>query len=146
MRQLPVRFPQDPYCRALSRLMLTLDAETGECYLGVTPDGTAPGRDMLAKLTLWAGEEQVPYTAAQEGNVIRLKTEKGCASLALAMPNRLLIEAEGLSVLIGKGKALGMFMSGGRTISTRARSTSTPACGSASFPARGRWRSAPPGI
>ena len=116
MRQLPVRFPQDPYCRALSRLMLTLDAETGECYLGVTPDGTAPGRDMLAKLTLWAGEEQVPYTAAQEGNVIRLKTEKGCASLALAMPNRLLIEAEGLSVLIGKGKALGMFMSGGSAV------------------------------
>ena len=50
MTDLPVRFPRDPFCRAGSRLMLTLD-EAGACFLGLTPDGVQPGRDMLARAT-----------------------------------------------------------------------------------------------
>ena len=46
---LPVRFPRDPYCRALTRAMLCVD-ESGALYLGLTPDGVQPGRDALARL------------------------------------------------------------------------------------------------
>ena len=116
MRDLPLCFPRDPYCRALSRTMLTVD-ETGEnVFLGVTPDGVQPGRDMLAKLSLWRGETQLPYRIAQEDGAVALRTEGGFVTLRLGLPDRLEIGGEGVSLLIGKGRALGMFMSGGSAV------------------------------
>ena len=116
MTDLPVRFPRDPWCRAGTRAMLTLDGETGECFLGLTPDGVQPGRDMLARLTLWRGETPLPYTAAQESGAIVLRAEGGCVRLTLGFPERLIIAGQGVSLLIGKGRAVGMFMSGGSAV------------------------------
>ena len=116
MRELPVHFPHDPYCRALNRLMLTVDATMQNCYIGVTPDGESPGRDMLSRLSLWKGEEELIYTVSLEDNRVVLKAAKGSVALAIAMPNRLIIEGEGVSLMVGKGKALGMFMSGGSAV------------------------------
>ena len=116
MTDLPVRFPRDPYCRAGTRAMLTLSDETGECFLGLTPDGVQPGRDMLAKLSLWRGETFLPYTAAQEDGAVVLRCEGGFVRLTLGLPERLMIEGEGVSLLIGKGRAVGMFMSGGSAV------------------------------
>ena len=115
MTDLPVRFPRDPYCRAGSRLMLTLD-EAGVCFLGLTPDGVQPGRDMLARLSLWRGETELPYTAALENGCVCLRADGGAVKLTLALPERLVIEGEGVSLLIGKGRAVGMFMSGGSAV------------------------------
>ncbi len=115
MKDLPVRFPRDPLCRAGTRLMLTLD-EAGTCYLGLTPDEAQPGRDMLARLTLWRGETQLSYEAVQEGGQLILRAEGGRVRLALGLPERLMIEGEGVSLLIGKGRAVGMFMSGGSAV------------------------------
>lgn len=116
MTDLPVRFPRDPYCRAGTRLMLTCGDGAGELYLGLTPDGAQPGRDMLARLTTWRGETPAPFTAAQEDGKIVLRAEGGYIKLSLGLPERLLIEGEGLSLLIGKGRAVGMFMSGGSAV------------------------------
>ena len=116
MTDLPVRFPRDPWCRAGSRLMLTLDDQTGECFLGLTPDDAQPGRDMLARLSMWSGETQLPYRAKQENGSIVLRAEKGYISLRLGMPERLIIEGKDVSLLIGKGRAAGMFMSGGSAV------------------------------
>ena len=116
MTELPIRFPQDPYCRAGSRLLLTQEGEPCRLYLGVTPDGVQPGRDLLVKLQPMRGEAALPCTAAQEDGVLTLRCEGGCVRLALEAPDRLLIEGEGVSLLLGKGKALGMFMSGGSAL------------------------------
>ncbi len=116
MTDLPVRFPHDPWCRAGSRLMLTLDGGTGNCFLGLTPDGKQPGRDMLAGLTLWRGDSQLPYKAAQENGAMVLCAESGYLSLRLGFPERLVIQGEGVSLLIGKGRSLGIFMSGGSAV------------------------------
>ena len=116
MTDLPVRFPRDPYCRAGTRLMLTRSDETGACFLGLTPDGVQPGRDMLARLSLWRGETPLDYTAAQESGAVLLRAEGGFVRLALGLPERLVIEGEGVSLLIGKGRAVGMFMSGGSAV------------------------------
>ena len=116
MRELPLRFPRDPYCRADVRTMLTVDEAGESVFLGVTPDGAQPGRDMLAKLSLWRGETQLPYTVGQEDGAVVLRCEGGFAALRLGLPDRLTVEAEGVSVLIGKGRALGMFMSGGSAV------------------------------
>lgn len=116
MIDLPVRFPRDPWCRAGTRLMLTLDGETGACFLGLTPDGVQPGRDMLARLSLWRGGESLPYRAEQSDGAIVLEAEGGFVRLRLGCPENLQIEGEGVSLLIGKGRALGMFMSGGSAV------------------------------
>ena len=116
MIDLPMRFPADPFCRAGTRLMLTMDEAGGECFLGVTPDGTQPGRDMLARMTLWQGESQVPYTVSQENGALALHAGCGYVNLELGLPERLVVEGEGVSLLIGKGRALGMFMSGGSAV------------------------------
>ena len=116
MTDLPVRFPADPYCRAGTRLMLTADETGQECFLGVTPDGTQPGRDMLARLTLWRGETQLPYTISQRGGAVELQAEGGFVRLTLGLPERLIVEGAGVSLLIGKGRAVGMFMSGGSAV------------------------------
>ena len=115
MPELPLRFPQDPYCRAGSRLLLTLD-ETGACFIGLTPDGAQPGRDMLARLTLWRGDAQQDYKAAQEDGAVVLRAGAGCVRLSLGFPERVAVEGEGVSLLIGKGRAAGMFMSGGSAV------------------------------
>ena len=113
---LPLRFPTDPYCRALTRLMLCVDEESGDLFIGVTPDGTQAGRDMLARLSPCRGEEILPYTVAQEGGAIVLSCEDGKARLALAKPDRLVVEAEGVSLLLGKGKSAAVFMGGGNAV------------------------------
>ena len=115
MSDLPVRFPRDPWCRAGTRLMLTLD-EQGDCFLGLTPDGVQPGRDMLARLTLWRGGAALPYAAAQESGKLVLRGDGCVVRLTLGLPERLIIEGEGASLLIGKGRAVGMFMSGGSAV------------------------------
>ena len=116
VNELPLRFPTDPYCRALSRLMLCVDEESGECFIGVTPDGTQAGRDKLARLSPCRGEEILPYTVAQEGGAIVLSCEDGKARLAIAKPDRLVVEAEGVSLLLGKGKSAAVFMGGGNAV------------------------------
>ncbi len=116
MTDLPARFPCDPWCRAGSRLMLTLSADKKECFLGLTPDGVQPGRDMLARLSLWRGETQLDYIAAQENGCLVLRAADGFVRLSLGLPERLLISGEGVSLLIGKGRAVGMFMSGGSAV------------------------------
>lgn len=113
---LPVQFPRDPYCRALSRLMLTQDEKTGELYLGVTPDGVTFGRDMLSKITAWYGNQELRYTCFVENNTVLLKTNKGSASFAIGMPNKLLVEGNGISLMFGNGKAAGLFMGGGSAV------------------------------
>ena len=116
MENLPIKFPQDPYCRARSRLLLTSDEAQENIFLGVTPDGVQPGRDMLARLSLWREEAALPYTFAQEQGMLVLRCAGGCVRCAIALPDRLLIAGEGVSLLIGKGRALGMFMSGGSAV------------------------------
>ena len=115
MQDLPVRFPRDPWCRAGSRLMLTLD-ETGACYLGLTPDGVQPGRDMLARLSLWRGEEELTYRAAQENGAMVLRAEGGFVRLGLGFPEWLCIGGEGVSLLIGKGFTPNVLMGGGSAV------------------------------
>lgn len=113
---LPVQFPRDPYCRAISRVMLTVDAESGGLFLGVTPDGGSFGRDMLSKITAWADEKELTYTCDLENNKVVLRTEKGKAEFAISMPNKLVIEAAGISLMLGNGKAAGLFMGGGSAV------------------------------
>ena len=116
MRDLPAQFPRDPWCRAGTRLMLTMGGETGGCFLGLTPDGVQPGRDMLARLSVWKEGKQQPDRAVQEDGAIVLRAEGGYVRLCLGFPERLMIEGEGVSLLIGKGRAVGMFMSGGSAV------------------------------
>ena len=116
VKDLPLRFPTDPYCRALTRLMLCVDDESGHLFIGVTPDGTQAGRDMLARLSPCRGEEVLPYTVAQENGAIVLSCGEGKARLALAKPDRVVIEAEGISLLLGKGKSAAVFMGGGNAV------------------------------
>ena len=112
---LPVRFPRDPYCRALTRAMLCVD-ESGALYLGLTPDGVQPGRDALARLSLLRGETPLDCAAAQEDGAMLLRAPEGYVRLRLGFPERLMIEGEGVSLLLGKGRAVGMFMSGGSAV------------------------------
>ena len=67
---IPVKFPRDPYCRAISRMMLTVDAATGELYLGVTPDGVSFGRDMLTKISVWSEDKNIAYTCKASENKV----------------------------------------------------------------------------
>jgi hypothetical protein len=113
---LPVQFPRDPYCRADTRLMLCADAESGDVFIGLTPDGAQPGRDKLSRLTLLRGEEPLRYTFSQEDGALVLRAEGGFLRLSLGKPERLIFEGEGVSLLIGKGKAAGAFMGGGSAV------------------------------
>ena len=113
---LPVQFPRDPYCRAGTRLMLCADAESGDVFLGLTPDGVQPGRDMLSRLTLLRGEEPLKYTFSQEDGALVLRAECGFLRLELGLPERLVFEGEGVSLLIGKGRSAGAFMGGGSAV------------------------------
>ena len=116
MIKIPVRFPSDPYCRAMSRLMLTADGETGELYIGVTPDGVSFGRDMLSRLSAWSGDRKLDYTCEIRDNAVVLTTECGYARFAIAQPNKLVIEGKGISLMIGNGKTAGIFMGGGSAV------------------------------
>ena len=113
---LPLRFPTDPYCRALTRLMLCVDDGSGDLFIGVTPDGTQAGRDLLARLSLCRGEEVLPYTVAQENGAVVMSCQDGKARLALAEPDRVVVEAEGVSLLLGRGKSAAVFMGGGNAV------------------------------
>lgn len=116
MINIPVKFPRDPYCRAISRMMLTVDAATGELYLGVTPDGVSFGRDMLTKISVWSEDKNIAYTCKASENKVFISSEKGEAVLAIAMPNKLVIEGTGISLMLGNGKAAGLFMGGGSAV------------------------------
>ena len=116
MIAIPVRFPSDPYCRALSRIMLTADGETGDLFIGVTPDGVSPGRDMLSRLSAWSGDRKLQYTCEVRDNTVVLTSECGYARFAIAQPNKLIVEGKGISLMIGNGKTAGIFMGGGSAV------------------------------
>ena len=126
---LPVQFPRDPYCRAISRLLLTQDEKTGELYLGVTPDGVTFGRDMLSKITAWYGNQELRYTCFVDNNTVILKTNKGSAAFAIGMPNKLLVEGNGISLQLGNGKSAGLFMGGGSAVDDAAEGALYVTCG-----------------
>ena len=116
MIAIPVRFPSDPYCRAMSRIMLTKDGETGELYIGVTPDGVSFGRDMLSRLSAWSGDRKLDYTCEVRDSAVVLTAEEGYARFAIAQPNKLVVEGQGISLMIGNGKTAGIFMGGGSAV------------------------------
>ena len=104
------------FCRPISRLLLRMDKEPDALYVGVTPDEENPGRLSLSKITPCLGKDELAYTVSVEAGKVRLEAGEGWAEFAIALPNRLLIRAHGLTLLFGNGKGASVFMGGGSAV------------------------------
>ncbi len=100
----------------MNRIHMRVDGETGYFYVGVTAEGNNPGRLSLSRVQTLIDGESVPFAYSVEDGKVRLTTEKGWAELAIAMPNRLIIAGEGLTLLFGDGKGAQIFMGGGSSV------------------------------
>ena len=101
------------FCRPISRLLLRMDKEPDALYVGVTPDEENPGRLSISRIAPCTGDDELAYTAKVEGGKVRIDTAEGWAEFALALPNKLVIRAHGISLLFGNGKGAAVFMGGG---------------------------------
>ena len=107
---------REPFCRSMSRLLLRMDKEPEALYVGVTPDGENPGRLSVSQIKFCRDKEELPFTAAVKDGKVRVEAGDGWAELAIALPNRLLIQGRGLTLLFGNGKGAGVFMGGGSAV------------------------------
>ncbi len=104
------------FCRAMSRYSLRVDGETNILYVGVMPDEADPGRLDLSRIIPCRGDEPLAASYSIGDGFVRMDCEGGWAELAIALPNKLVLRAEGLSILFGNGKAAKVFMGGGSAV------------------------------
>lgn len=104
------------FCRPISRLLLRMDCEPTALYVGVTPDEDNPGRLSLSRITPCKGKEELDCTVSVDAGKVRLEADGGWAEFAIALPNKLLIRAHGLTLLFGNGKGASVFMGGGSAV------------------------------
>jgi len=107
---------KEAFCRAMCRYSLRVDGETNILYVGVMPDDLNPGRLDLSRVIPYRNGEPMAATYTVGDGLVRLECEGGWAELALALPNKLVVRGEGLSLLFGNGKAAKVFMGGGSAV------------------------------
>ena len=113
---LPIKMGKNLYCKANSQVLLSYDAEEAKLYIGYTPDDGSKGKNYLAAISATSNGAVIPYTCTVENDVVLLKSDAGYAKFAIGCSNDIIVEGNGIGLVISNGKSAGVFMGGGNVV------------------------------